>query len=101
MKILDKKQLCVIIYIVLVGWIQSSASTKPNVVIVLTDDQGYGDLSTHGNPWIQTPHIDELASQSVRLDDYHASPYCVPARAAFLTGRYADRTGIHNVLVPD
>ena len=101
MKILDKKQLCVIIYNVLVGWIQSSASTKPNVVIVLTDDQGYGDLSTHGNPWIQTPHIDELASQSVRLDDYHASPYCVPARAAFLTGRYADRTGIHNVLVPD
>lgn len=62
---------------------------KPNVVLIMTDDQGYGDLSTHGNQWIKTPNIDKLAAHSVRLDDYHASPYCVPARAALLTGRYA------------
>lgn len=81
--------------------VSSMALAKPNVVIILTDDQGYGDLGTHGNPWIKTPHIDALATQSVRLDDYHASAYCVPARASFLTGRYADRTGIHNRLSPD
>ena len=74
---------------------------KPNVILIMTDDQGYGDLSTHGNPWIKTQNIDKLAAQSVRLDDYHVSPYCVPTRASLLTGRYADRTGIHNVLSPD
>ena len=74
---------------------------KPNVVLIMTDDQGYGDVSSHGNPWIKTPNIDKLAEQSIRLDDYHASPYCVPSRAALLTGRYADRTGVHNVLSPD
>lgn len=73
---------------------------KPNVVLIMTDDQGYGDLSTHGNPWIKTPNLDKLASQSVRLDDYHVSPYCIPTRASLMTGRYADRTGIHNVLEP-
>lgn len=73
---------------------------KPNVILIITDDQGYGDLSAHGNPWIKTPNLDQLASQSVRLDDFHVSPYCIPTRAALLTGRYADRTGIHNVLEP-
>jgi arylsulfatase B len=67
----------------------------------MTDDQGYGDLSSHGNPFLKTPNLDKLASQSVRLDDYHVSPYCVPTRAALLTGRYADRTGIHNMVAPD
>jgi len=76
-------------------------ASRPNVILIMTDDQGYGDLGTHGNPWIKTPHIDTLAAESVRLDDYHVSPYCVPTRAALLTGRYADRTGIHNVLSPD
>ncbi|MEX0322264.1 MAG: arylsulfatase [Puniceicoccaceae bacterium] len=70
------------------------------MIIVITDDQGYGDLSTHGNPYINTPNLDKLASQSVRLEDYHVSPYCVPSRAALLTGRYANRTGVHNVLEP-
>ena len=75
-------------------------AVSPNVVLIMTDDQGYGDLSAHGNSWIKTPNLDRLASQSIRLDDYHVSPYCVPTRAALLTGRYADRTGIHNVLEP-
>ena len=80
---------------------QECFSGQPNVILIMTDDQGYGDLSCHGNPWIKTPNIDKLAAQSIRLDDYHVSPYCVPTRAALLTGRYADRTGIHNVLSPD
>jgi arylsulfatase A-like enzyme len=77
------------------------AAESPNVILIMTDDQGYGDIGSHGNPWLKTPNLDELASQSVRLDDYRVSPYCVPSRAALLTGRYADRTGIHNVLAPD
>jgi arylsulfatase A-like enzyme len=76
------------------------APGQPNVVLIMTDDQGYGDLSCHGNRWLKTPNLDKLASQGIRLDDYHVSPYCVPTRAALLTGRYADRTGIHNVLEP-
>ncbi len=77
-----------------------TASGRPNVVLVMTDDQGYGDLSAHGNSWIKTPKLDRLASQSIRLDDYHVSPYCIPSRASLLTGRYADRTGIHNTIEP-
>jgi len=73
---------------------------KPNVILIMTDDQGYGDLSTHGNPFLKTPNLDKLASQGVRLDDYHVSPYCIPTRAALMTGRYADRTGVHNVIEP-
>lgn len=95
--------LCYLLLIVFVVMFRASSSLadKPNVVLIITDDQGYGDLSTHGNQWIKTPNIDQLAAQSIRLDDYHASPYCVPSRAAMLTGRYADRTGVHNVLSPD
>ena len=74
--------------------------SRPNVILIMTDDQGYGDLSCHGNPWLKTPNLDRLASQSIRLDDYHVSPYCIPTRAALMTGRYADRTGVHNVLAP-
>ena len=73
---------------------------RPNVVLIMTDDQGYGDVGCHGNPWIKTPNLDRLASESVRLDDYHVSPYCIPTRASLLTGRYADRTGIHNAIEP-
>ena len=89
------------ILLILLTVCTANAVEKPNVILIMTDDQGYGDLAAHGNPWIKTPNLDKLAAQSVRLDDYHVSPYCVPTRAALLTGRYADRTGIHNVLSPD
>ena len=67
---------------------------RPNVVFVLTDDQGYGDLSCHGNPIVKTPHIDALYSDSVRLTDYHVGPTCAPTRAGLLTGHYANSTGV-------
>ena len=70
----------------------------PNVVIVMTDDQGYGDLSCHGNPDLATPHIDELYADSVRLSDYHVDPTCSPTRAALLTGRYSSRTGVWHTI---
>ncbi|MYJ77454.1 MAG: sulfatase-like hydrolase/transferase, partial [Caldilineaceae bacterium SB0670_bin_27] len=58
---------------------------RPNVVFVLTDDQGYGDLSCHGNPILKTPHIDALHAVSVRLTNYHVGPTCAPTRAGLLT----------------
>lgn len=67
---------------------------KPNVILVITDDQGYGDLACHGNPWIKTPHLDELWEISVRFTDFHVSPTCAPTRASLVTGRYNNRTGV-------
>ena len=71
---------------------------KPNVVLVITDDQGYGDLSCHGNPVLQTPHLDALYRDSVRLTDYHVDPTCSPTRAALYTGRYSTKTGVWHTI---
>ena len=59
-----------------------SKTHKPNIVIVITDDQGYGDLGCTGNPIIKTPHTDKLANESIWLTDYHVAPTCSPTRAA-------------------
>ena len=68
-------------------------AARPNVVLVMTDDQGYGDLACHGNPVLKTPHLDALHAQSVRLTNYHVSPTCAPTRSALLTGRYSNLVG--------
>ena len=70
-------------------------SERPNVILIMTDDQGYGDLACHGNPVIQTPNLDKLHAESIRLTDYHVSPFCTPTRAALMTGRYPARTGAY------
>lgn len=75
------------------------AADKPNIVIVITDDQGYGDLSCHGNKVLKTPNIDKLHSESVRLLDYHVAPTCSPTRAAFLTGHWTNRTGVWHTIM--
>jgi arylsulfatase B len=67
---------------------------RPNIVFVIADDQGYGDLGHTGNPVIKTPHIDRLAAESSQLTDYHVAPTCSPTRAALLTGHWTDRTGV-------
>lgn len=69
------------------------STTAPNVVFVITDDQGYGDLSVTGNPIIKTPAIDQLHGESVRLTDYHVSPTCAPTRGALMSGHYTNRAG--------
>ena len=69
-------------------------ASKPNVVIILTDDQGYGDMSLHGNPVLKTPNIDQLASDGIELTDFHVDPTCSPTRAALMTGRYSTRVGV-------
>ena len=67
--------------------------SKPNVIFVLTDDQGYGDLSCHGNPVIKTPYLDVLREESVRFTDFHVSPMCTPTRGELMTGQDALRNG--------
>ena len=69
------------------------ASEQPNVVLILTDDQGWGDLSIHGNPYLKTPHIDQLARGGIRHSNFYVNPLCAPTRASLLTGRYNLRTG--------
>lgn len=70
---------------------------KPNVIIVLTDDQGYGDLSCHGNPILQTPQMDRLHAQSIRLTDFHVAPMCTPTRSQLMSGRHCLDNGAMNV----
>jgi arylsulfatase A-like enzyme len=71
----------------------SAQAHRPNVVLIMTDDQGWGDLGVHGNDQIRTPNLDALARQSVALKNFYVSPVCTPTRASLLTGRYNYRTG--------
>jgi len=72
---------------------------NPNIVIIMTDDQGYGDLACHGNTVIQTPYLDQLYSESIRLTNFHVNPACAPTRAALMTGRTAHRVGLWHVVM--
>lgn len=71
----------------------SSQSGPPNIVLILTDDQAWGDLGMHGNVFLQTPNIEQIATEGAQFDRFYVSPVCAPTRAAILTGRYALRTG--------
>lgn len=66
----------------------------PNVVLIVTDDQGWGDVGFHGNPRLKTPHLDRLAAESVELGHFYVCPVCSPTRASLMTGRYNYRTGV-------
>ncbi len=70
---------------------------RPNVVVFLADDAGWGDFSIHGNYQVETPHIDSLARQGVTIDRFYVCPVCSPTRAEFLTGRYHPQTGVYGV----
>ncbi|MDQ0290140.1 arylsulfatase [Oligosphaera ethanolica] len=72
--------------------------SRPNIILVLTDDQGYGDLGCTGNPWLQTPAIDAFAAEAARMTDYHVGPTCAPTRAGLLTGHYANSTGVWHTI---
>jgi arylsulfatase A len=80
--------------------VEDAVDTRPNIVIVFTDDQGYGDLSCYGHPTIATPHIDSLAAEGMRLSQFYvAAPVCSPSRAALLTGCYPKRVGMHKHVI--
>ncbi len=68
---------------------------RPNVILILTDDQGYGDLGCHGNPILKTPNLDVFHDESVRFTDFHVSPFCTPTRAAIMTGNNPGYTGAY------
>lgn len=75
------------------------SAPRPNIILVMTDDQGYGDLHCHGHPYIKTPNLDKLHSQSTRFTDFHVSPTCAPTRAALLSGRAPFKNGVtHTIL---
>lgn len=78
---------------------QLQAQRPPNVVLIMFDDLGYGDLGSYGAPDVRTPHIDQLAREGVRLTDAYANgPVCTPTRAALISGRYQQRLGLEGVL---
>jgi N-acetylgalactosamine-6-sulfatase len=73
-----------------------SAADRPNIIFILADDMGWGDLASYGHPQVKTPHLDRLAQQGTRFTQFYvASPVCSPSRAAFLTGEFPSREGIH------
>ena len=75
------------------------AGSRPNIILMMTDDQGYGDLSCHGHPFLKTPHLDKLYGQSTRFTDFHVSPTCAPTRAALMSGRAPFKNGVtHTIL---
>jgi arylsulfatase A-like enzyme len=95
------RTICAFLFAVLIclGASHGNAETRrPNVIVILTDDQGYGEIAAHGNPIIKTPHLDKLHSESVRFPDFHVDPTCSPTRAALQTGRYATRTGVWHTI---
>ena len=91
-------RLCFLALIVVTPFVAIDAKS-PNVVIVIADDQGYGDLGCTGNPIIKTPYIDRLASESSGLSDYHVAPTCSPTRCSFLTGHWTNRTGVWHTIM--
>ena len=90
------KRFLLIVFIVLNSCISPIENKKPNVIIIITDDQGFGDLGINKNPNIITPNIDQFASESIQFDNFFVSPVCAPTRASLMTGRYSLRTGVRD-----
>src|ERR1700729_1856533 len=94
-----KRLLCLVVLVSLafcekVG-AQGAIPSKPNIIIILTDDQGYSDLSCYGSPLIKTPRIDQMAAEGIRFTDFYAAAsVCTPSRAALMTGCYPIRVGM-------
>ncbi len=89
------KRLCALLWFVCTFVTLAAGSVRPNIVIILADDLGYGDLACYGHPAIRTPNLDRMAAQGMRFTDFYAAAeVCTPSRAALLTGRYAVRSGM-------
>jgi len=76
----------------------SLAGSRPNIILVMTDDQGMGDLSCMGNPILRTPHLDKFHELSTRFREFHVSPTCAPTRAAIFSGRHEFRNGVTHTI---
>src|SRR3972149_1046506 len=74
------------------------AGSRPNIILVLTDDQGYGDLGRNGNPIIKTPNLDRFYDEGVRFEDHHVSTTCAPTRCSLLSGRHEFKSGVTHTI---
>ena len=74
-------------------------ASRPNVILIMTDDQGYGDIGRNGNPVVRTPHLDRLAEDSARFTNFHVDPTCSPTRAALMTGQHSLRAGVWHTIM--
>ena len=77
---------------------QPTPARRPNIILILTDDQGYGELGCHGNPILKTPNLDRLHGESVRFNDFQVSPTCAPTRCAIMTGRHEFKSGVTHTI---
>lgn len=92
------KSYSVLLFILVLAGCKDQAR-QPNIILVMTDDQGYGDISAHGSPDVHTPHMDRLKAEGISLEDFQVSPTCAPTRSAILTGRHPFKNGItHTIL---
>ncbi len=89
------KKLLTLFFFVFIVAGANAADSQPNIVVIMTDDQGWGDLSVHGNINLSTPNIDKLSTQGASFDRFYVCPVCSPTRAEFLTGRYHPRSGVY------
>lgn len=82
------------------GWTVAAETPAPNIVILLADDLGYGDLGCYGHPTIRTPSLDRMAAEGMKFTQFYAACYCTPSRAGLLLGRLPVRSGLNRVLGP-
>ena len=75
------------------------AGKRPNIIVILTDDQGYGDLGRNGNKVIKTPNLDTMYDESMHFEDFHVSPTCSPTRSSIMSGKHEFKNGVtHTIL---
>jgi arylsulfatase A-like enzyme/lysophospholipase L1-like esterase len=100
---MSRLRLCAVALCALIGSptfaADSPAGKRPNIVFLITDDQGYGDISAHGNPVLKTPNLDRLHDEGVRFTDFHVSPTCSPTRSSLMSGKHEFKNGVtHTIL---
>lgn len=99
MKTIQSTILLILYVFLFTNCTEQQKAKQPNVIIVITDDQGYGDLACHGNPWIKTPKMDNLFEESIRFTNYHVGTTCAPTRAGLMTGKYCNHVNVwHTIL---
>jgi arylsulfatase A-like enzyme len=92
-------RLVLIAALILLGSAPAAAIDAPNIILIMPDDMGWGDIAAHGNPLIKTPSLDRLFAESIRFTDFHVSPTCSPTRSALMTGRHEFKNGVtHTIL---
>ena len=87
----------VLVLVSLAVGVGSVQAAPPNILLIITDDQGYGDVGANGNEWISTPNMDRIAAEGARFERFFVEPVCAPTRAALLSGRYPTRVGVTGV----